>query len=282
MKKLIVALAAFTTLPLIAAPWIHTVEKLHPSMPAGEIPAIRPGEKPHGRMTDDDHATDVAEPSLVWVHPEKPDGRAIIVCPGGGYSILSSVKEGTRVAKHFADAGVTAAVLLYRVPTKNPHQADAAPRIDLERALVRVREEMAARGFPEAPTGAIGFSAGGHLVLHAGYGEMPGNAKRPDFVVAVYPAYLTDKSGALKSEFKPVKNSPPACFIHAADDPFPASGSVAFREKLHSVKVPTELHLFSAGGHGYGISPRIERLPIGRWPDLVTDWLNLTVPAPKR
>lgn len=242
--------------------------------PPGEIPPVPAGAAPEGRMKDPLRLTDVATPTLTWYRPEKPDGRALIVCPGGGYGILSVIEEGSSVASRFARGGLTVVQLNYRVPVKNTANADAAPRHDLAEALRQVRADLMKRGFEKPSVGVLGFSAGGHLALEAAYGPMPANSPRPDFVVAVYPAYLLEKSGALKKDFAPDKDSPPACFVHAADDPWPAEGGALLWASLNRSGVKSEAHLYAAGGHGFGITPAIRNRPVGRWPDAVEAWMD--------
>ncbi|MFD0895463.1 alpha/beta hydrolase [Luteolibacter ambystomatis] len=255
---------------LSAAPEVH----LWKDKPPGDLPAVKEGAAPTGRMNDDERMTDVAAPTLTWFRPEKPDGRALVVCPGGGYQILAIHKEGDKVAERFAKEGITVAVLHYRVPAKNTDAADAGPRQDIAEALRQVRAEMKSKGFASGKTGVLGFSAGGHLVLESAYGPMPSGAERPDFVVAIYPAYLTDKAGVLKPEFAITKESPPACFFHAADDKYPADASAQLWRKLHDAGVKAELHIYSGGGHGFGISEPNPDKPWTLWPDTAASWMQ--------
>jgi acetyl esterase/lipase len=246
----------------------------------GEIPTVIPGAKPEGRAVNAERITDVAAPTITRFNPEKPDGRALIVCPGGGYHILAIRKEGEAVARRFAKDGLTVVVLHYRVPVKVVDSPEAAPRHDLAETLRQVRADMVKQGFDKPRVGVLGFSAGGHLALESAYGPMPKNAPRPDFVVAVYPAYLTEKSGELKKEFAPTKDSPPACFVHAADDSFPAEADAQLWSRLKKSGVPAELHLYATGGHGFGISDATKGKPVAAWPDVVETWIN-SLPAAK-
>lgn len=273
------ALALFAMIPGIVFAGASAVP-LWQDTPPGETPTTAPGAAREGRATDAEHMTDVAAPTLTWFRPEKPDGRALIVCPGGGYQMLSVHKEGDRVAKRFAGDGMTAVVLHYRVPVKDTGSPESAPRHDLAEALRQVRADLVKQGFAASRVGVLGFSAGGHLALESAYGPMPKDSPRPDFVVAVYPAYLTEKSGELKTEFVPEKNSPPACFIHAANDPIPADGSARFWSRLKKAGVPAELHIYAAGGHGFGISGATTGKPVAAWPDAVEAWMR-TLPARK-
>ena len=242
--------------------------------PPGAVPAVAEGASPRGRRIDADRMTDVAEPTLERFDPKGPAGRALIVCPGGGYNILADGKEGEAVAKRFARDGLAVYVLRYRVPEKNPMARDAAPRRDLAEALARVRADMKAAGAAKVSVGVLGFSAGGHLALESAYGSMPEGAGRPDFVVAVYPAYLAGKDGALKPDFSPVKGSPPACLISTAEDPFPTAPDYALWRKLREAGSLSELHLFARGAHGFGLSPATRGMPVEAWPDVVERWIR--------
>lgn len=279
MKHLLTLLALLPGIAL-AEVAVTTTSLWKEAMP-GEIPPVASGAKPEGRNLDEERITDVAAPTLTWFRPEKPDGRALIVCPGGGYGRLAARKEGETVARRFAKDGLTAVVLHYRVPSKAIESPEAGPRHDLAEALRRVRADLVKEGFASPRIGVIGFSAGGHLVLESAYGPMPKDAPRPDFVVAVYPAFITDKSGELKAEFAPVKASPPACFIHAADDPYPADGSAQLWRRLRKVGVKSDLHIYTGGGHGFGISDATKGKPVAAWPDTVEAWIN-ALPATKR
>jgi len=101
---------------------------LWPGTPPGVSPAVKPGGDPRGRESRANRLTDVAEPTLTCYRPEKPEGRALIVCPGGGYGVLAVDIEGDAVARRFAAEGRTVYVLHYRVPAKDGvASADAAP-----------------------------------------------------------------------------------------------------------------------------------------------------------
>lgn len=259
----------FLATTLLADP---TPELLWKGTPPGKSPAIKPDAPATGRQMNPTEISDVATPTLTWFRPEKPDGRALIVVPGGAYKFLAVHKEGVLVAQKFVKEGITVAVLHYRVPTENRDDTDAGPRHDIAEALRQVRADQAAKGL-KGRIGVVGFSAGGHLVLQAGYGKMPEGSPRPDFVIAVYPAYITEENGTLKDEFTITKDSPPICFFHSRNDPYPADGSVQFWKKAHDVGVQAELHIYSSGGHGFGMTPEDRTRPTSLWPDTAISWL---------
>lgn len=264
---------------LMAAPLFSFAlerEPLWSSAMPGSAPQVRAGESPEGRAIDAERTTDVARPTLAWFVPADADGRVLIVCPGGGYALLAADKEGEAVGRRMARGGLSVAVLRYRVPCKERESAEAAPRLDLAEAIRVARERMRVRGLPGRGVGVMGFSAGAHLALMSAYGPMPADSARPDFVVAVYPAYLVAPKGGLRSDLAPAKGSPPACFIHAADDPYSAEGSVMLWSRLRGSGVASELHVFSAGGHGFGLSERGVSGPVAPWADLAEAWIRRT------
>lgn len=164
----------------------------------GTIPGVKPAPADYKEtQTADLHIGKVVNPTLLPFFPEKgkANGTAIIICPGGGYAFLSYDKEGIAVAKKFAEAGVTAFVLKYRLPS-DQIMADRSvgPLQDAQRALQMVRENAVKWGVNPEKVGIIGFSAGGHLASTAvTHYDKPviilneGTNVRPDFAVLVYP-----------------------------------------------------------------------------------------------
>lgn len=244
--------------------------------PPGVSPKVAAGRDPRGRTSRPNRITDVADPTLTRYRPEKPDGRALIVCPGGGYGVLAVDIEGEAVARRFAEGGLTVYVLHYRVPAKNAvSDKDAAPRRDLAEALRKVREETAAAAPGGKPVvGVMGFSAGGHLALEAACGRMPDGAARPDFAAAVYPAYLADSKGTLKEEFRPEAGSPPLFIVSTAADSFPTAPDYELWRRCRAAGVKAELHLYDAGAHGFGISGKTDGLSAAGWPDVAERWIR--------
>ena len=147
-------------------------------------------------------------PTLAIHRPEKPNGTAVVVCPGGGYVTLATGHEGKDVAKWLTDRGVTAAVLRYRVKKQVPGPLHPAPLLDVQRALRLMRSRAGEYAVDPAKVGVLGFSAGGHLgacaaTLYtdatrglnpladadplAGPASAGGVSARPDFAVLIYP-----------------------------------------------------------------------------------------------
>ncbi len=240
----------------------------------------RPGQKKVIRLAN------VSVPTLSVYKPKNPNGTAIVICPGGGYSILAMDLEGIEVAEWLNGTGVTAIVLKYRVPRRKDREKHEAPLEDAQRAIGIVRHNAKAWGIDPKRIGILGFSAGGHLSATAmtnfqkrtypSVDKADQTSCRPDFGVLVYPAYLVDNQTKTKlvPEVKVTKDTPPAIFIHAGDDRITADGSVQMWLAMRRVGVHCELHVFPHGGHGYGLRP--SRDPVSNWPKLVEAWMDRT------
>lgn len=215
--------------------------------------------------------TRVTNPTLAVYPPTgKANGNAVIVCPGGGYSILAYDKEGTEIAAWLAALGYTAYVLDYRVP----NQPDGALQ-DAQRALRIVRSRH-----PKAQVGIMGFSAGASLSARAAtrYGEKlyaPIDATdsltaRPDFALLIYPAYLDKgENHSLTPELTLSKQMPPMFIFATADDGY-SNSALVMAQALRYNKTPVELHLLPKGGHGYGMRTTVGKI----WPGLAAEWLK--------
>jgi len=245
--------------------------------PEGERPP-RPGQRKVIRIQN------VSVPTLSVFKPKKPNGAAVVICPGGGYTILAWDLEGTEVAQWLNGIGVTAVVVKYRVPRRKDRAKHDAPLQDAQRALGLVRHNAKDWGIDPKRIGILGFSAGGHLSAtamtnHRKRTYTPVDAAdsvscRPDFGVLVYPAYLVDNETKTKlvTEVPVGKDTPPAIFIHAGDDRVTADSSVQMWLAMRRVGVHSALHVFSHGGHGYGLRPSKD--PVSGWPKLVEGWLR--------
>lgn len=247
--------------------------------PEGERPQ-RPGQRKVIRIQN------VSVPTLSVFKPKQPNGTAVVICPGGGYTILAWDLEGTEVAEWLNRIGVTAIVVKYRVPRRKNRPKHEAPLQDTQRALGLVRHNAKAWGINPQRIGILGFSAGGHLSATAmtnyrkrTYAKVDAADKascRPDFGVLVYPAYLVDNKTKTKlvPEAPVDKDTPPAIFIHAGDDRVTADSSVQLWLAMRRAGVHSALHVFSNGGHGYGLRPSAD--PVSNWPKLVEAWLKRT------
>jgi acetyl esterase/lipase len=270
---------------------------------------LYPGVIPNSKSTVDKETAEtkdsilriafISRPTLTAYLPEKPNGAAVIICPGGGYWIEAAGHEGADVARKFNEAGITAFVLKYRIPdTATMINREIGPLQDAQRAIQIVRENAASYGIKKDKIGLMGFSAGGHLASTAGthfnhnYIE---NAKhislRPDFLILVYPVIsFTDSIGHIGSrdqligknpsqdkikeysnELQVTDQTPPSFLVQAKDDPVKVQNSIVFADALRKHNVPVEIYLYEKGGHGYGMNNKTS--PV-KWMDLAEAWMR--------
>jgi acetyl esterase/lipase len=240
----------------------------------------RPGDRPVIRLTN------ISEPTITFYSPprETNTGAAVIVCPGGGYNILAMDIEGTEICSWLNSLGITAVLLKYRVPSKAGAPRFQAPLQDAQRALGWVRDHADRAGIDTGKIGIMGFSAGAHLsaTLSNNYTKRSyekqdpadGVNCRPNFVILVYPAYLAvkDEGDKLPLELPVTANTPPTFIVQTEDDPVRVENSLHYYLALKKEKVPAEMHLYPAGGHGYGM--RKTGVGIAGWPDRLKEWLQ--------
>lgn len=249
--------------------------------PTRDLEEVLP-QRPDGFV----RVTSVSRPTLHFWPAERPDGRAVIIYPGGGYNGLATQHEGTEVAAWLNSLGITAFVAKYRVPRRKGLEKHAVALQDAQRAIRIVRTRAEEFGIEPDQLGVMGFSAGGnlaalsfHRAAHPSYEPIDDIDKaklRPDFAMLVYPAYLTtDRTGP---ELDPIftglqhrKDYPPIFTAVAADDPF-APGSLYYQLHLHQQRVSSELHVYEKGGHGKGIQER--GYPFSQWTRSCERWLT--------
>jgi len=222
--------------------------------------------------------SEVTDPKLEVFIPEKMNEKhsAVIVCPGGGYSILAYDKEGKEIAQWLNKLGYTAFVLQYRVPNKKIGALQ-----DLQRAIRVVRNDSAKWDINPDRIGVIGFSAGGSLCARAAtlynkktYSLIDTADKlscRPSYVILIYPAYLDlGDNHSLTPELKLTKDVPPIFMFQASDDPY-GNSSLVMGKALRAAKLPFEMHIVPTGGHGYGLRPG--KRAAETWPGLAEKWM---------
>jgi acetyl esterase/lipase len=214
----------------------------------------------------------VSRPTMTVYKPSQSNGTAILICPGGGYQGLAIEHEGTQVAEYMNTLGVTGIVLKYRVPRRDPEKPHEAPMADAIQALKLIQTQAVELGIKPGRVGMLGFSAGGNLCVITALHAPP--TLCPNFIIPIYPAYLTqpDNYFALRPEIKVTKTTPPACFIHAGDDRITAAASALLYLEYKKQGIPAELHIYSKGGHGFGMKPN--GLPVNQWQVRVADWLG--------
>lgn len=225
----------------------------------------------------------VSEPELHVFQPrENKSDTTVLICPGGGYSILAWDLEGTEIAQWLQGLGVTAIVVKYRVPTRSSEPRWLAPVQDIQRSISMVRSG-AIEGAAAKQIGVLGFSAGGNASARVAtaqqrhYNPVDGSDKaseKPDFAVLVYPAWLVEKEDPTKliDDIVVDEDSPPTFFAHARDDRITCMGSVTMFGRLQQSGVASSLHVFSSGGHGFG--GRIAEQPTDAWRDLCATWMR--------
>ncbi|QEF98109.1 Acetylxylan esterase precursor [Stieleria maiorica] len=230
--------------------------------------------------------TNVSRPTMhVW-RPEQPDGRAVIIFPGGAYNALAAQHEGTDIARWLNGLGITAFVTKYRVPRRKDLDKHAVALQDAQRAIRLVRSRAGEFDIDPDQIGVLGFSAGGNLAtltVHQSDFESYPPADpidqvdvAPNFAILIYPAYLTaDGTGnGLDPLVKPLKSRddyPPVYLAVAADDRF-APDSLHYLLHLHQTNVPGELHVYASGGHGKGL--REIGGPFAQWTRSCARWLE--------
>ncbi|MCR5819453.1 MAG: alpha/beta hydrolase [Bacteroidaceae bacterium] len=215
----------------------------------------------------------VTNPTLEIFKPQasKANGKAIVVCPGGAYSVLSYNKEGQEIATWLNSLGYAAYVLAYRVPNNREGALQ-----DAQRAIRIVRSE----GY--STVGIMGFSAGGSLSCRAAtrfsvqtyppQDETDTLSCRPDFAGLIYPAYLDEgPNGTLTPELMVTRETPPI-FIFGTQDDVKYSGpsALTITDAMRRAGAPVELHYLPKGGHGYGMREGAGLI----WPALYEKWLG--------
>jgi acetyl esterase/lipase len=232
--------------------------------------------------------TNVAEPRLEFYEPaaEKMNGAAVIVVPGGGFGILASEHEGSELATWLRDRGFVAAVLQHRCPTNNLPKPWEFPAHDTQRATSIVRARAAELGVKPDRIGLFGFSAGGQVALIAttnaaqrlypAADETDRVSCRPDFLMLCYAWKILAENSTteLRPEIKIDASTPPTFLAQAYDDKGSlAEGSTLAFLALRKAGVPAELHIYSTGGHGFGLRPNATQAP-GDWPGRLELWLK--------
>ena len=215
---------------------------------------------------------------------EKDTGAAVVVFPGGGYNILALDLEGVEVCEWLNSLGVTGVLVKYRVPARPGRPRWAAPLEDAQRAVGVVRSRAAELGLKPDRIGVLGFSAGGHLAAavstnfeHRAYpnvDERDAVSCRPDFTLLIYPAYLTvkDEGDKVSPELTIGNNTPPTFLVQTEDDGVRVETSLFYYAALRKARVPAEMHLYAAGGHGYGL--RRTDKTVTTWPARAEEWLR--------
>ena len=246
----------------------------------------------------------VPRPEINVFRPADPDGSALLVLPGGGYGFLSVENEGLHAAQRFNADRITVFILTYRLPGEGWERRHLVPLQDAQRAMRLIRARAQDFGIDPDRLGVLGFSAGGHLaadlcVAHSEATYSPLDdadrlSARPAYAGLVYPLVTLEPGRSesrsldqllgqdpppdLVRQRSPLTRisaaTPPNFLVHAIDDPtVPVAHSQLWLAACLASRVPCEAHIFSEGGHGFGLSLPPDR-PGSRWPDLFAAWLR--------
>ena len=301
MKRRLLLLS--TLLPTLAPAAPPNVLALWPE----GVPAARRADAPAARgdlgaeRDDGGRIANVAVPTLTVVPPavDRPNGTAVVLCPGGGYSLLSMNREGHQYAAWLSTLGITTFILKSRLQ----EWGHPAPLQDVLRALRLVRSRAAEFGVDPQRIGVMGSSAGGHLAASAStlFDHADGRtgaaldavSARPDFAVLVYPvitmagpaahagsrrALLGPEPSAAQLTLLSVEQqvspaTPPTLLLHTQfDKTVPLDNSLLYVQALTRAGVPAELHVFEQGGHGIGMRDGLGNA--SAWPRRAEDWLR--------
>lgn len=281
---------------LILFPAFSGAQEIFPLYPGAVPNAKTLGYAENSSLPANGAYNRVKTPTLEVYLPdkEKASGTAVIICPGGGYSVVVYRGEGIATATELAKAGVAAFVLKYRLPNDSTMvDKSIGPLQDVQQAIKVVREGASQWGVDTGKVGIMGFSAGGHLAASgATHFNQPlientsGTNLRPSFQILVYPVIsfqdslahagsrrqllgsnpLKEKVDFFSNELQVSKASPPAYLTHAADDAtVDVDNSIVYFEALRKLKVPVEMHIYPFGGHGSGLRTPGWMEPLFRW-----------------
>ena len=271
--------------------------------PGGEGVTVTPivPERSTDPAFHDRYAQYTTDPILTVFRPERPNGSAMLLIPGGGYRWAVLDKEGYDVARIFAASGTTCFVLRYRLPADGWAAGADAPLQDAQRAIRLIRSRAAGYGVDPKKIAVLGASAGGHLAglasartdaTYAATDAADALSLRPDLTVLMYPvATMSDpyvhagsrthllgetpspeRIAAYSLERMNWRGAAPVFLLHAIDDAsVPVENSLQLLTTLKAAAVPTEAHLFQEGGHGFGVR-LIQGKPAQVWPDLMRAW----------
>jgi acetyl esterase/lipase len=231
------------------------------------------------------HVTNVSAPSLTVYSPAagKNTRAAAVVFPGGSYLRLSVTTEGTDICAWLNSIGMTCVLVEYRVPEEGHYPANVEDLEDAQQAMRLTRAHAAEWGIDPKKVGVIGFSAGAHLaVALSTHPDFQGKNvaastvdAKSDFQMVIYPGWLTDPKvpGAVDPALVPTLAVPPTFLVQAENDyTAHVENVLVYFEALKNAKVPSELHVYTLGGHGFGMGPK--ELPISGWTGLAEVWLK--------
>jgi acetyl esterase/lipase len=244
----------------------------------------------------------IARPRMTVFRPDRPNGAAVLVTPGGGYRWVVIDKEGYEIARWLSARGFTVFVLFYRLPGEGWAAGPNVALADAQRAMRVIRARARDFAVDPARVAAMGFSAGGHVCadLAARFDQRIGApvdaidslSARPFCAAPIYPvismraphAHPGSRRQLLGEAPSPAQeaahspdlavpaNAPPHFILHAEDDDVvPVDNALLLRAALKARGVAVETHLFAGGGHGFGLRRAVGK-PVEVWPELFRAW----------
>lgn len=223
----------------------------------------------------------VTQPSLTVYPAARPNGTSVIIAPGGAWHFHAIEHEGRQVAAWLAARGITAFILKYRllrtvdlqkeisefVSNRASRQADMATlrpmtQADAQQSVRIVRQRAAEWGVDPRKIGMMGFSAGGGVTTQAALNYTADC--RPDFAAPIYAAVFEEVTAPA--------DAPPLFLLCTATDEMASRASLLLYSAWKAAKRPVEMHIYSKGEHGFGMTPH--NLPADSWIERFADWLK--------
>lgn len=272
-----------------------------PGMPASALVETVNERSTDAQLTDR-AVFGITRPRLAVFRPARPNGAAVMITPGGGYKWVVVDKEGYEMGRWLAARGFTVFVLFYRLPGEGWAAGPDVVLQDTQRAMRLIRHRASEYGIDPERVAAMGFSAGGHACadlaarfaanVYAPTDKADTLSARPFVAAPVYPVMsmsapyahagsrtnllganpTPEMERAYSPNFNVPANAPPHFILHAEDDDVvPVENALLLREALRAKKIAVETHLFTHGGHGFGLRKAIGK-PVEAWPDLCLSW----------
>jgi len=291
---------------LLIAAQLIAQDAIVPLWPEGKIPnRIESDEREVHERNGVLRISTVQEPTLEVYLPAKSNatGQALLIFPGGGYSILAYDWEGTDIAKFLNGKGIAGIIVKYRLPSsKSQSDKHIVPLIDAQRAMRMVRAKAPEFHLDANKIGIIGFSAGGHLASTLGthfeekvydpIDAIDQESARPDFMALGYPVITfggaTHKGSKnnligehpdpeledyFSNEKQVAEDTPPTFLFHATDDEaVPVENSLLFYQALKDVGVSATMHIYPKGGHGFSLA--LKDAHLSGWTERMFEWIQ--------
>jgi acetyl esterase/lipase len=244
----------------------------------------------------------IQTPGLIVYRPARPNGLSLLIIPGGSYTSEGMDRGGREIAQRFSQSGITCFILRYRLPGEGWRNRSDVPLQDAQRAMRLIRANAAAYGIDAAKLAVIGFSAGGHVAaslatrfgasVYAPVDAIDNQPARPILAGLMYPV-ITMGAGthapsrnmllgpsptpeaidAYSVERHVPAGTPPSFLCLPADDVVvePIPNGIGLYLALQAAKIPSDLHVFETGGHGFSLHWTLGK-PCAAWPDLFLSW----------